>query len=216
MLIFTVFFGSLAKVPSDGIPHALFYFSALLPWIYFSGTLTNTGNSLVSNASIITKVYFPRVLLPASTALSGLLDFCIGSVLLLLLLGYYRIQPGWTLLLWPILAIPLVALSLGIGMILSALNVKYRDIKYVIPFAIQLLLFVTPIIYPASIVPARFRLLLALNPLTGIIEAFRYSLLPGRSLDWRETAVSGIITVVIFVSALLYFRKTEREFADIV
>jgi len=216
MVVFTVFFGKMAKMPSDGIPYPVFSYSALLPWTYFSAALTHSGNSLLAGANLVRKVYFPRVALPTASALGGLVDFCIAFFFLFGLMFYYHITPGFGLLLWPALLIPLVLLALGIGMFLAALNVKYRDIKYAIPFLIQALLFVTPIIYPTSITPERYRFLLSLNPLTGLIEAFRASALPGKMVDWRLLGLSTAITIVIFVAGALYFRKTEREFADVI
>lgn len=216
MLVFTLLFGNLGKMPSDGIPYPLFYFGALLPWMYFSATLSNSGNSLVANAHLITKVYFPRVILPTSAAISGLADFAIGCVLLFGIMGYYRVAPGWRMLMWPLLVVPLVALALGVSMILAALNVRFRDIKYTLPFLVQLWLFVTPVIYPTSIIPERYRLLVALNPLSGLIDAFRASLVPTRQIDWQLLWISSVVTLGIFAAAAVYFRKTERTFADIV
>ncbi len=216
MVVFTVLFGRFAGMPSDGIPHPIFYYSALVPWTYFAGTLAYSGNSLLSNASLLTKVYFPRVALPASTVLSGLVDFALATLVLVAMMAYYGVPLGWRLLLWPLLVVPLVALALGVGMFLAALNVRFRDIKHAIPFATQLWLFVTPIIYPTSLVPERLRWLLALNPLTGLIEGFRASILPDRYLDWRLLAVSLALTGAIFILGALYFRRTERGFADVI
>jgi len=216
MVIFTLLFGKLGNMPSDGIPYPLFYFSALLPWTYFSATLTNSGNSLVANANLLTKVYFPRVILPTSAAFGGLVDFAIGCVLLVGMMVHYRVAPTWELLLWFPLVALLFALALGVSMILAALNVKYRDVKYTLPFLIQFWLFATPVIYPASIIPERYRLLAALNPLTGVIDAFRASLVPVEHVDWELLAVSSAITLAILVIAAAYFRKTERTLADIV
>ena len=216
MLIFTLLFGKLGNMPSDGIPYPLFYFSALLPWTYFSATLTNAGNSLVVNANLLTKVYFPRVILPTSTAFSGLVDFGIGCILLVGMMVYYRVTPGWELLLWVPLVALLFVLALGVSMILAALNVKYRDVKYTLPFLVQFWLFATPVIYPMSIIPGRYRLLVALNPVSGVIDAFRASLTPGKHIDWQLLLISSLITLAIFSIAVLYFKKTERAFADIV
>jgi lipopolysaccharide transport system permease protein len=216
MIIFTLFFGRLAKMPSDGIPYPIFAYSALLPWTYFSVSLGLSGNSLVQNAQLIKRVYFPRVAIPASSALSGLVDFFIAFVVLIGMMFYYDIPLSFGMLLWPLLLVPLVILVLSVGMILSSLNVKYRDIKYAIPFFIQSWLFITPIIYPTSIVPERFRPLMQLNPLTGLIEAFRASMLPTRAVDWSSVLISVAITAVIFLFAVVYFKKTEREFADII
>jgi len=216
MLIFTVVFGQIANISSDGVPRPVFYFSALLPWIYFSSTLSAAGMSLVSNSGLLTKIYFPRIVLPATAALVPLVDFLIGSVLLAGFIAYYNLPVGWSLALWPLLIVPTVLLAFGLGAFLAALNVKYRDIKYAIPFGIQLLLFMTPIIYPSSVIPERFRWLLALNPLTGLIEAFRYALVPSYSVQWSHLAISLPVTAVIVVCSVLYFRRTEKAFADIV
>lgn len=214
--VFTLLFGKLGKIPSDGIPYPLFYLSALLPWMYFSTTLTNSSNSLVANANLITKVYFPRAILPSSSAISGLVDFAIGCIVLVGLMLYYRVAPGWEILMWPLLIVHLVILSTGVSMILAALNVKYRDVKYTLPFLVQLWLFVTPVIYPTSIIPERFRLLLALNPLSGVIDAFRASLILVKPVDWQMLGISWVVTLAVFAMGAAYFRKTERSFADIV
>lgn len=216
MLIFTVVFGRVANISSEGVPKPVFYFSALLPWFYFSSTLTNAGMSLVSNAGLLTKIYFPRIILPAAAALGSLVDFMIGSVLLIGFIVYYDISIGWNLLLWPILVLPLTVLAFGIGTFLAALNVKYRDIKYAIPFGIQLLLFVTPIIYPTNVFPERFQWLLAINPLSGLIESFRYALVPKYPLHWDALGLSLAVTTVILVGAVWYFKRTEKAYADIV
>lgn len=216
MIVFTVLFGKFAQLPSDGVPHPIFYFSALLPWTYFSGTLTFSGNSLVNDPNLITKVYFPRAILPASAAISGLVDFCIGWVLLLGMLAYYQIVPTWQSLLWPLLVVLLLAFSLGVSLILAALNVKYRDVKYIVPFAIQFLLFATPVIYPISMIPERYQFVIALNPLSGIIETFRASLIPNREIDWSMLGISSILTILVVVVGAIYFRNTERTFADVV
>lgn len=216
MIVFTLFFGKLAKMPSDGVPYPIFSYSALLPWTYFASALSFSGNSLLNNKNLITKVYFPRVAIPASSTFSGLVDFAIASGILMVMMIYYNVHPSPKLLLWPVLIIPLVLLALGVGMILSALNVRYRDVKYTIPFITQLWLFITPIIYPTSIIPESFRPLAALNPLGGIIDAFRASLLPTRDINWQSLLISVLVTLCIFVCGAIYFRKTERTFADTV
>jgi homopolymeric O-antigen transport system permease protein len=216
MVVFTVLFGGFAKMPTDGIPPAIFYYSALVPWMYFSGALGYAGNSLLSNASLVTKVYFPRVALPASSVLSGLIDFGVASIVLVGMMMYYGVRPSWRLLMWPILVAPLAMLALGVGMLLAALNARYRDIKHAMPLVTQLWFFVTPIIYPASIVPERFRLVLALNPLTGLIEGFRASILPDRRLDWHLVGVSLALTLSIFAVSAIYFRRAERDFVDVI
>jgi lipopolysaccharide transport system permease protein len=216
MVIFTLLFGKLGSMPNDGIPYPLFYFAALLPWTYFASTLSNSGNSLVANAHLLTKVYFPRVILPTSAAVSGLVDFAIGSVLLFGIMGYYQLIPGRTVFLTPLLIVLLFALALSVSMILAALNVKYRDVKYTLPFLVQLWLFATPVIYPASMIPDRYRLVVALNPLTGVVDAFRAALVPTKQVDWQLLWISFAVTLALFVVAVAYFKKTERAFADIV
>lgn len=216
MVIFTVVFGQMANIPSGGIPRPLFYFSALLPWIYFSSTLNNAGLSLVSNAGLLTKIYFPRIIFPAAAVLSGLLDFLIGSILLIGFIVYYQLPLGWNFLLWLALTVPLVLLTFGVATFLAALNVKYRDIKYAIPFGIQLWLFMTPIIYPSILFPERFRWLLALNPLSGLIEAYRYALFPTQAVQWEVVGFSLAVTAAVFVGGVVYFNRTEKAFADIV
>ena len=216
MVVFTLFFGRLAGIPSDNVPYPLFSYTALLLWTYFAWVLGQSGLSLVSNSNLITKVYFPRVALLASTALSGLLDFVVGLGALVILMGYYGIRPGWSVLLAPVFVSALVLLTLGAGMFLAAMNVRYRDVKYVVPFLIQMWLFVTPVIYPTTFLPERLRALVALNPLAGIIEGFRWCLYSGRPLDPTLTAVSMSMTLVVFVVGLTYFRRAELAFADII
>lgn len=216
MIVFSLLFGGIVKMPSEGIPYPVFYYAALLPWTYFSTTLSLSGNSLIGNANLITKVYFPRIILPVTPALVGLLDFAIGFLLFIGLMIYYQLDLTWKLLLWPALMIPLMIFSCGFGTLLSAMNVKYRDIKYAVPFLVQLLLFATPVIYPASAVPERFRWLISLNPLTGLIEAFRALCLPDRPLDWSALAISFGLTACLAVISVIYFNKTEGYFSDIV
>lgn len=216
MVVFTLLFGQLAKIPTDGLPGPVFYFAALVPWIYFSSTVSNAGMSLVANSTLLTKIYFPRIILPAAAAVSNLMDFLISSVFLLGFVLYYGMPLGWSLLLWPLLVALVTLLSFSLGTIFAALNVKYRDIKYALPFFIQLLMFATPIIYPASMIPERFRWLLALNPLSGIVEAFRYSVAPVRAPDWNLVALSVGASVVLFAAGVVYFRSTEKAMADLV
>jgi len=216
MIIFTLFFGRLAGVPSDGIPYPLFSFCALVPWTYFSGTLSLAGNSLVTNANLVTKVYFPRVLLPAATVISGILDFLIGSVFLVFMMIYYHAKPGWDLIFVPLFVLNLMLLALGISMFLAAFNVRYRDVKYALPFIIQILLFVSPIIYPVSFWPAKYQKFLVFNPLAGIMEGFRACLFASHPMPWNLVLVSWLVTLVLLIAGAVYFRKTEKTFADIV
>jgi lipopolysaccharide transport system permease protein len=214
MVVFTLLFGKLAKIPTDGIPGPIFYFSALVPWIYFSSTVTNAGMSLVANSGVLTKIYFPRIILPAAAAFGSLVDFLISSVFLIGFIVYYEVPLGWNLLLWPVLVVLLMLLTLGLGAFFAALNVRYRDIKYALPFFIQLLLFATPIIYPASMIPERFQWLLALNPLSALIEAFRHVVVPNRAVDWNILGISAAVTGALFIAGVAYFKSTEKAMAD--
>jgi lipopolysaccharide transport system permease protein len=216
MIVFTVFFGRLIGAANVNVPYPVFTYCALVPWTYFSSTVSQAGNSLVANSNLITKVYFPRVLLPASSALSGLLDFLVGSAFLIGLMVYYRIHPTWALIFFPILMLAMWLFTLGVGMWLAALNVRYRDVKYTIPFLIQLGLFVTPVIYPKSLMPSRLQPFLMLNPLAGIIEGFRACLFPQYQIDLNLIAGSTAVGAILFAASSLYFRNTERTFADIV
>lgn len=216
MLVFTLFFNKLAGIESGNIPYPIFSYSALLPWTYFNGAITQMGNSLVNNQHLITKVYFPRITIPASGAIRGLVDFAIAWVLLVGLMAYYQFMPAWTLVLWIVLLIPLMILAMGVGMLFAALNVKYRDVQHVLPFLVQIWLFITPIIWPMDMIPEKWRLVVALNPLTGLIEAFRASVIPSSPIDFGLLGISLAVTVVIFVLSALYFRHTARGFADII
>ncbi len=216
MVTFTFVFGRVAAMPTDGIPYPLFSYSALVLWTYFASTLSQAGNSLVSNSNLITKIYFPRVFLPASSAVGGLLDIAVSSLFLVALMIYYHVGFHWTVLLAPLFVLELVMFVLGVSMVLAALNVRYRDVKYTIPFVTQIWMFLTPIIYPSSYLPEKYRIVMTLNPLTGIIEGFRAAVLGGRGIDWAAAGAAGAVTVAVFAAGLLYFRRTERVFADIV
>lgn len=215
MLLFTLFFGRLARVPSDNIPYPAFAYAGLLPWTFFSNAITNAGNSLIGSSSLITKVYFPRVIIPAAAVLAGLLDFAVAFLLLIPLLLYYHVALSWKVLLIPLFTLQATLLALGAGMWLSALNVKYRDVRYALPFIIQLWLFASPVIYPASIMPERWKWVLALNPMTGIIEGFRACLF-GREFQPATILSSVAITMVILAYSFFAFRRAEDSFADIV
>lgn len=217
MLIFTLFFGRLAGLDTrtEGMPYPLFAFAGLLPWTFFANAITNSGNSLVGSANLITKVYFPRMIIPGAAVAAGLVDLAIGFVLLFGLMIYYQVALTWTLLLLPVMVILTTLLAVGVGMWLSALNVKYRDIRFALPFVIQLWLFVSPVIFPSSILPEKWRWVMALNPLTGIIEGYRSAIF-GRPINWTVLGVSVVITLVVLTCASYYFRRMEKTFADIV
>jgi lipopolysaccharide transport system permease protein len=215
MIIFTAFFGRLAGIPSDGIPYPLFVYAGLLPWIFFSNALNSSGNSLVGNSSLITKVYFPRMIIPISAVASGLIDVLISFGLLLLLMLYYGIGFSPNIMMLPILTLLTALLATAIGMWMSALNVKYRDIRYALPFLIQLWMFATPIIYPSSLIPDKWRWLFIINPLTGLIEGYRSAIF-GTPFDFVGLGVSIFIIFAALIYSAYTFRQMERGFADIV
>ena len=215
MLVFTLFFGKLAKMPSDGIPYSIFAYAGLLPWSYFAAAVTNSSNSVVGSSNLITRVYFPRMIIPASGVLAALVDFAIAFVLLGCLMVWHRIPPTLSMfMLLPLVAL-VTLLALGFGMLLAGLTVKYRDFRYALPFLIQLWMFATPVIYPASLVPEKWRWVLALNPLTGIIEGFRSSLF-ARPFDWGSLVFSTGFTAFMLIYAAYSFRRQERIFADLI
>ncbi|MBN2088027.1 ABC transporter permease [candidate division KSB1 bacterium] len=216
MAVFTLFFGRLAKMPSDGIPYPIFVYAGLLPWTYFANALSNSGNSLVGSANLISKVYFPRIIIPGSYALAGLLDFFVAMLILVVLMIFYQVLPGMSIILFPFLVGLTFLCAVGVGLWLSAMNVQYRDIRYAIPFLIQLWMFVSPVIYPVSLVPREYQWLLALNPMGGVINAYRASLLGHQPIDWFLLCISAVIILIIFISGMYYFRKMEKTFADVV
>lgn len=216
MLVFSLFFGRLAKVPSDGIPYPIFTFCALLPWQLFAHALTESSNSLVANERLITKVYFPRLVVPISAVLGGLVDFGVAFVLLLVMLAYYHIIPSWAIVTLPGFLLLAIMTALAVGLWLSALNVQYRDVRYTINFLIQFWMFATPIAYPSSIVPERWRALYGLNPMAGVVEGFRWALLGKAAPPAGLLAVSISVVVLLLVGGLYYFRRMEQQFADVV
>ena len=216
MLIFTLFFGKLAKVPSDGIPYPIFAYAGLLPWTFFSNAIINSGNSLVGSSNLITKVYFPRMIIPGAAMAAGLADFAIAFLILIGLMIYYGVALTWSILMLPALVALTALLALGVGMWMSALNVKFRDIRYALPFLIQLWMFLSPIIYPVSFLPERLRWGLMLNPLTGIIEGYRASLLGLTPFNWTALAIAALITLLVLLYSAYEFRRMEKSFADII
>ncbi len=215
MVVFTFFFGRLAKVPSDGEPYAIFSYAGLLPWNFFSSAVTNSSNSLVGNASLITKVYFPRLVIPGAAVAAALVDFILASLILLVMMAWYGVSFTPALLMFPFLTLLITLIALGTGMWMSALNVKYRDIRYALPFVLQLWMFVTPIIYPLSFVPAGWRWLLRLNPLSGAIAGFRAAIF-GHPFPWSDVAISLGIALAVLVYSAYAFRRMEMQFADII
>jgi lipopolysaccharide transport system permease protein len=215
MLIFSVFFGRLAKMPSDGVPYPLFVLAALLPWTLFAEGITRSTSSMITNANIMTKVYFPRLIMPFSGVLSPLVDFAVSLTILVIMMAWYGFIPTLNVIFLPLFILLALATSLGIGLWLSALNVKYRDFQYTIPFLIQLGLFASPVVYPASLVPESVRFLYGLNPMAGVIEGFRWALL-GTDMPGAMILVSVGMVTVILVSGAFYFRKMEQYYADVV
>ncbi|KKS14417.1 MAG: phosphate ABC transporter permease [Candidatus Yanofskybacteria bacterium RIFCSPLOWO2_02_FULL_45_10] len=216
MIVFSIFFGNFAKIPSDGIPYPIFVYSGLLFWQFFSASLAQASSSLVSNQNIITRVYFPRLILPFYSTLTNLIDFGVASLMLVVLMFYYGFAPEWLLiLLIPVLILITFMFAVGLGLFLASLNVKYRDIKFILPFFIQMLLFVTPVIYPPSIL-GKYSWLLAFNPMTGVIKTARTILLGGQTINWLQLEISSLAAVIIFVVGVVYFKKTEKYFADLI
>ena len=221
-LVFTVIFGILLNVPSNGLPYPIFAYAGLLPWQYFASALTRTSTNLVDNANLITKVYFPRLTIPLSGVLSSLVDFAVGVILLVVLMAFYRIPLTTSVLLVPLFLLLAMVTALGFGLWLSALNVRYRDIKQLIPFIVQLWMYLTPVIWPVTIIPEKLRPLLALNPMTGVVSGFRWALLgdasavTGMQAPAALFALSVVIAVGALITGLFFFRSTERTFADII
>jgi lipopolysaccharide transport system permease protein len=215
MVVFTIFFGNFAKVSSEGFPYPVFSYAALLPWGLFSKALNDASRSLVGNSHMISKIYFPRLILPLSSVLSGVVDFGIAFLFLLGMMAFYGLYPTWGILLLPLLLLLALVTALGVGLWLSALNVLYRDVGYALPFLTQLWMFVSPIIYSINTVPEQWRLVYALNPMTGVVQGFRWALL-GSQTDQLGLilAISSATAIVMLISGLFYFRRMERLFAD--
>jgi lipopolysaccharide transport system permease protein len=217
MVVFSIFFGGLAKMPSDNVPYPIFTFAALLPWELFVAALSVASRSLVVNSNMITKIYFPRMILPLSSILAAVVDFLVAFVVLAMMMVYYGIVPTIAVVTLPVFLLLALITALGVGLWLSALNVLYRDVGYITPFLTQFWLFITPIAYPASMIPERWRLLYALNPMTGVVEGFRWALLGTQQSGSIELlAVSAFISLIVLISGLFYFKRMERSFADMV
>jgi len=216
MVIFSIFFGYFAKMPSDNIPYPIFVYTGLLVWQFFSSSLTDASNSLVANQGMLTKIYFPRLILPISVIVTKLADFLIASVILIGLMIYFQYTPNLLgLLILPLLILISFILALGTGLILASINVKYRDIRYALPFVIQLMLYVTPVIYPASIL-GKYSYLLAINPMTGVIKAAQAAILGNAPINWMLLGISAGISIILLVIGFIYFKRAEKYFADII
>jgi len=216
MLIFTLIFGILAKIPSDGLPYPLFVYSALLPWQLFVYALTQSSNSLIENARLISKVYFPRLVVPLASVVAGVVDFFIAFSILILLMFYYGVVPTWGVLALPFFLILALGAAMSVGLWMSALNVKYRDVRYTVPFLAQAWMFATPIVYPSSMIPEAWRWLYGLNPMAGVVEGFRWALLGTEILHLPLILVSATVVVIGLVGGLYYFKRMEKMFADLV
>ena len=216
MIIFTAIFGYLARIPSDGIPYPIFAFCGLLPWTYFATSLNRCMVSVVADAQLVSKVFFPRLILPLSGTMSGLVDFLISLCLFLGLMNWYGFAVTWRVVVLPAFLLLALLTALGIGLWFAALNVRYRDIGYVVPFLTQIWMFASPIIYPASMIPEKHRWLYSLNPMTGVIEAFRWTLLGKAHPDFMMISLSAVVVFGVFAGGLVFFRRMERTFADII
>lgn len=214
-IIFTVFLGKLVRVPSDGVPYLLLVYTGLMPWTFFSNAILYAGNSLVANTNLVTKVYFPRAIIPAAAVGARLVDFGVAFIIMVGLLMYYGVSPGWNLFMLPALVVLITLLSLGFGLWTSAMNVRYRDVAIILPVFVQLWMFASPVVYPLNLVPQRWRWLYSINPTVGIIEGFRSSVL-NLPFDWVAISSSALITTSLLLYSLFAFRKMERHFADIV
>ena len=216
MVVFTIFFGILAKIPSDGLPYPIFNFCALLPWTLFARALGESSNSLVANANLISKVYFPRLVIPIATTSAALVDFGIAFIIFLGMMVYYGVLPTIAIFTLPLFILFAITTALAVSLWLSALNVEYRDVRYTIPFLTQFWMFASPIAYPSSLVPEQWRFLYGLNPMAGVIEGFRWVLLGKVQPDFAMVAVSAGIVLLLFISGLIYFRRMEQTFADVI
>ena len=216
MIIFTVIFGKFAKIPSDGFPYPVFAYTALLPWHFFSQAITRSSTSLVHSANLISKVYFPRLIVPIAAALGPLVDFAVAFVVLLGMMVWFHITPSLGILALPFFILLALLTALAVCLFLSALNVKYRDVGHTIPFLVQFWMYASPVAYPVSLVPEKWQLLYSLNPMVGVIEGFRWALLGKSSLDFAVMAVSTMVVVVLLFGGIIYFRQMERTFADVI
>jgi lipopolysaccharide transport system permease protein len=216
MMVLTLIFGNFAKVPSDGLPYPIFAFTALLPWNYFSQAISRSGESLVGNARLISKVYFPRLIVPISAAVAPLVDFAIAFVVLVGMMAWYGIALTWGMFALPVFLLLALLTALAVGLWLSAFNVRYRDVRHAIPFLIQFWMFASPVAYPVSLVPEKWRLLYSLNPMAGVIEGFRWAVLSKESPDFSVMALSAAAVLAILIGGLIYFTRVEQTFADVV
>jgi len=216
MVVFSLFFGRLAKIPSEGVPYPIFSYAALLPWHYFATAMTSSSDSLIGSQNLLTKVYFPRLVIPLASVIPAMVDFAVAFVVLLGMMLFYHIAPTWNIVWLPAFLLLALVTALGVGLWLSAMNVKYRDIRYAVPFLVQFWMFASPVTYPSSLVPETWRALYGLNPLAGVIEGFRWALLGTQTAPGPMTAVSALAALLLLLSGAFYFRRMEKTFADVV
>lgn len=216
MVVFSVIFGRLAKLPSDGVPYPILIFTALLPWQFFAHSMSSSSQSIVGSASIISKVYFPRLIIPTSAVISGMIDFCISFVILIGMMVWYKIVPTANIVYLPLFVLLTFTAALAVGLWLSALNAEFRDVFYVVPFLVQAGQYISPVAYSTSIIPEKWKFLYSLNPMVGVIDGFRWSILGTATPHWPGIIISAVSVLVIFTGGLLYFRKMERTFADVI
>ncbi len=216
MIVFSLFFGRLANIPSEGVPYPIFNYTAMLPWTYFATAITASSNSLVGSANLLSKVYFPRLVIPVASVLPALVDFCIAFVVMLGMMLYYGIAPTWNALFLPAFLLLALVTALGVGLWLSAMNVQYRDVRYAVPFLVQFWLFLSPVVYPSSLVPEQWQLLYGMNPMAGVIEGFRWAMLGTGDGPGPMLAVSVGAALLLLISGAFYFRRMEKTFADVV
>jgi lipopolysaccharide transport system permease protein len=216
MIVFTVVFGRLAGLPSNGVPYPILVFAALLPWQFFANSLSDSSNSVLSNAGMISKVYFPRLIVPASSIVVSVVDFLITFVLMACLMAWYQIVPTWRMLMLPVFLLLALAAALGSGLWFAALNTKFRDFRFIVPFVIQFGLYVSPVGFSSDVVPERWRMLYSLNPMVAVIDGFRWAIIGGEArIYWPGFMLSCVLIALILVTGVMYFRKTEKSFADV-
>lgn len=217
MIVFTIIFGKLAKLPSEGVPYPILVFAAMLPWQFFASSLSDASNSLIGNANLISKVYFPRLIIPTSSVITSFVDFLISGVILVVLMIWYQFVPGWRILTLPGFIVIAFAAAMGAGLWLTALNVKYRDFRYIVPFIVQFGLYISPVGFSSTVVPEKWRLLYSINPMVGVIDGFRWAILGGDvKIFWPGFLISLALVGIIFFTGIWYFRKTEKTFADVI
>lgn len=215
MIVFSIVFGKLAKIPSDGVPYPIFAFAALIPWSYFSSSLNSSGMSLISNTNLLTKIYFPRLILPIIPILSNIINLSISCVFLFGMMIYYGIYPSWNILFSPLLFIMMALTALGLGMWLSALGIQYRDVNHAMQFFVMMLMYAAPVVYPASLIPERYRLIYGMFPMAGVIEGFRASFLRTRPMPWDLIVIGAFVAILIVFTGVQYFHNMEKNFADV-